>query len=386
MQRGVSAADPAPESVPVDGPVLRVTDLQKTYGRGDDAVTAVDGVSFEVERGSVVGVLGPNGAGKTTTIKSILGLIIPTAGTVEIAGVNAHEHPRQVYRHVGAMLEGARNIYWKLTVRENLAYFAALGGQPRAVARERSERLVDQFGLREKADETVNDLSRGQKQKVSLACTLARGTDVVFLDEPTLGLDVEASMELRRELRRLADEDDVTVILSSHDMDVVEEVCDRVVILSEGRVIADDPVEDLVAVFQTQVYQVTVTGDIPEAVRDHMAARFNATDWTTRRDQTTFTITLTDGDVLYDVIDVLRDADVELDDVDRIDPDLEDVFLEVTGTGDPDATSSETAPSRPDADADSRVEAAGVDADAAADTAEEAQGGDTHRAEQEVSQ
>lgn len=348
MQQGAVDADLQSESVPDRDTVLHVSDLQKTYGSGEDAVTAVDRVSFDVDRGSVIGVLGPNGAGKTTTIKSILGLVIPTSGTVEIAGVDAHEHPRQVYRHVGAMLEGARNVYWKLTVRENLSYFSALGGQPRDVARERSERLIEQFGLDGMAEDAVNDLSRGQKQKVSLACTLARGTDVVFLDEPTLGLDVEASMELRRELRRLAEEDDVTVILSSHDMDVVEDVCDRVVILSEGRVIADDPVEDLVGVFETQAYRVTITGRLPAAARDVLETRFNAGNWETHADQTRFDITLTDGDVLYDVIDVLRDAGVDLDDVDRIDPDLEDVFLEVTGTG-PGTQPTESADETPDA-------------------------------------
>jgi ABC-2 type transport system ATP-binding protein len=122
--------------------VLRVDDLTKTYGDGEDAVTAVDGVSFSVERGEVVGVLGPNGAGKTTTIKSILGLVVPSDGTVEIAGVDAHGNPRGVYRHVGAMLEGARNVYWKLTVRENLEFFAALGGQSVAGTRKRHDELL----------------------------------------------------------------------------------------------------------------------------------------------------------------------------------------------------------------------------------------------------
>jgi len=311
--------------------VLVVDDLQKTYGDGDDAVRAVDGVSFSVERGDVVGVLGPNGAGKTTTIKSILGLVVPSGGRVEIAGVDAHENPRAVYRHVGAMLEGARNVYWRLTVRENLDFFAALGGQNPAAARERHDDLLAQFGLAEKADEAVNDLSRGQKQKVSLACTLARGTDVVFLDEPTLGLDVEASLELRRELRRLADEESITVVLSSHDMDVVEDVCDRVVILSDGEVIADDPVEDLVRVFETQAYRVTVDSDVPQRVRERLAGAFEVGEWERAGERTRFDVTLTDGDELYDVLDVLRDADLALADVDGLDPDLEDVFLEVTG-------------------------------------------------------
>lgn len=349
--RGDHDSRARPESA--TDPVLRVRDLRKTYGSDEDAIAAVDGVSFDVDRGEVVGVLGPNGAGKTTTIKSILGLVVPTDGTAEVAGVDVHEHPRAVYRHVGAMLEGARNVYWRLTVRENLAYFAALGGQRPGPARERSERLLEQFDLAEKADEPVNDLSRGQKQKVSLACTLARGTDVVFLDEPTLGLDVEASLELRQELRRLADEEAITVVLSSHDMDVVEAVCDRVVILSDGRVIADDAVEELVRVFRTQAYRITVDAAVPEAARQELESTFDASGWTLDRDRTSFDVTLTDGDSLYDVLDVLRDAGCPLDDVDGLEPDLEDVFLEVTngrptdgaGTraddGDPDAGSTD---------------------------------------------
>ncbi|WP_435360744.1 ABC transporter ATP-binding protein [Haloarchaeobius sp. DFWS5] len=312
-------------------PAISVTGLTKVYGEGDDAVRAVDGVDLTIEQGTTVGVLGPNGAGKTTTIKSLLGLIVPDQGSVEIGGIDAHENPRQVYRHVGAMLEGARNVYWKLTVRENLEFFAALGGISGSATDERHERLLDAFDLTAKADDPVNDLSRGQKQKVSLACTLTRGTDVVFLDEPTLGLDVEASMELRRELTRLAEEEDITVVLSSHDMDVVEDVCERVVILSEGSVIADDPIEDLVRVFETQAYRVTVDGEVPATVRRRLDETFAADGWDHAGDRTRFDVTLTDGDALYDVLDVLRNAGLALVDIDGLDPDLEDVFLEVTG-------------------------------------------------------
>ncbi|MFB6068582.1 MAG: ABC transporter ATP-binding protein [Halobacterium sp.] len=311
--------------------VLSVENLRKTYGDGEDAVRAVDGVSFSVDRGEVVGVLGPNGAGKTTTIKSILGLVVPSAGRVEIAGVDADDDPRGVYRHVGAMLEGARNVYWKLTVRENLEFFAALGGNDPEAARARHDKLLEQFNLAEKADDAVNELSRGQKQKVSLAATLARGTDVVFLDEPTLGLDVEASVELRRELRRLADEEDITIVLSSHDMDVVEQVCDRVVILSDGRVIADDPVEDLVGVFETQAYRIEVADSVPGGVRDALEREYVVEDWEVLADRTRFEVTLADDHTLYGVLDVLRDGGCALLDVDGLEPDLEDVFLDVTG-------------------------------------------------------
>jgi len=327
---GDDAADASPATTPAAETVLAVEDLRKSYGSGEDAVTAVDGVSLEVTRGEVVGVLGPNGAGKTTTIKSILGLVVPSSGTVEVAGVDASENPRAVYQHVGAMLEGARNTYWRLTVRENLEFFAALGGNDPAAARERHERMLDQFDLAGKADETVNDLSRGQKQKVSLAATLARGTDVVFLDEPTLGLDVEASLELRRELRRLADEEDITVVLSSHDMDVVEDVCDRVVILSDGRVIADDPVEELVGVFETQAYRVVVDGQLPGEVRSRLVADYHLEDFEVLADRTRFDVTLAEADSLHALLGDLDDAGHDLLDVDSLEPDLEDVFLDVT--------------------------------------------------------
>jgi ABC-2 type transport system ATP-binding protein len=326
------ADDASSATAPQAETVLEVEDLRKTYGNGEDAVTAVDGVSLEVSRGEVVGVLGPNGAGKTTTIKSILGLVVPSSGSVEIAGVNADEDPRGVYEHVGAMLEGARNTYWRLTVRENLEFFAALGGNDPDAARERHDRLLEQFDLAGKAGETVNDLSRGQKQKVSLAATLARGTDVVFLDEPTLGLDVEASLELRRELRRLADEEDITIVLSSHDMDVVEDVCDRVVILSNGGVIADDSVEELVGVFQTQAYRVVADGQLPGEVRSRLVRDYRVENFEVLADRTRFDVTLADdGDALYDVLGVLDDAGHDLLDVDGLEPDLEDVFLDVTG-------------------------------------------------------
>ena len=308
---------------------LRVRDLRKTYGSGDDAVTAVGGISLDVERGSVVGLLGPNGAGKTTTIKSMLGLVVPTEGTVRIAGVDVHESPKAAYRRVGAMLEGARNVYWRLTVRENLAFFAALAGDRPSDQRERHDALLEQFGLAEKADATVKELSRGMKQKVSLACTLARDADVAFLDEPTLGLDVESSLELRAELRDLAEESGTTVLLSSHDMDVIEDLCDRVVIMNEGRIVADDTVENLLDLFRTQTYEIRVEGEIPSRARRRLEGVFDAAEFERRSDVERFVVSVTGGE-FYDLTDALRDAGLALASVDAVEPDLEDVFLELT--------------------------------------------------------
>jgi ABC-2 type transport system ATP-binding protein len=314
-------------SPPSPDPALRVDGLRKSF----DDVVAVDDVSFTVDAGTVVGVLGPNGAGKTTCVKAILGLVEPSAGTVHIAGVDVQEHPDEAHQYVGAMLEGARNVYWRLSPRENLRFFTALGGNDPNAASDRHEELLDRFDLTEKADDPVNDLSRGMKQKVALACTLARDVRVAALDEPTLGLDVESSVELRAELRRLADEEDVAVLLTSHDMRVIEDVCDRVVILNEGRVVADDPVEDLVSLFRTQAYRLTVADPVAEELRERLGERYDATNWTELGDRHRFDVVLDSGDVLYDLLGLLRESDTRLESVSAIEPDLEEAFLRLTG-------------------------------------------------------
>jgi ABC-2 type transport system ATP-binding protein len=168
------------------------------------------------------------------------------------------------------------------------------------------------------------------KQKVSLACALARDADVVFLDEPTLGLDVESSVELRSEIRRLAEQEDMTIVLSSHDMDVVETVCDRVIIMSDGEVVADDPVTDLVDVFRTHAYRVVVEGPLPDATRQRLRERYDADGFERRGDRETFEVSLQDPGRFYDLMDTLRDSGLPIAEVESVDPDLEDVFLEIT--------------------------------------------------------
>ena len=331
----VDADDERVEARDGDEPTVTVVadDLRKTYGDPEDGgVLAVDDVSFEVGSGEIVGVLGPNGAGKTTTIKMLLGLIAPTAGSATVAGVDVDANPRRAYERVGAMLEGARNVYWRLSVRENLRFFAAIGGADPGDLRERQDDLLETLGIAEKADVPVRELSRGQKQKVSLACTLARGADVLFLDEPTLGLDVESSLDLQRELRRLAREEDVTVVLSSHDMDVVERVCDRVVILADGRVAADERVDDLVEVFATQAYRVRASEE--PGLRATVADVGTIESWDANGGVARFEVVLGDQDAFYDLVDAVRDSGAALESFESVDPDLEEVFVELTSDDD----------------------------------------------------
>lgn len=346
---------------PTEPPVVAVENLTKTYG---DDVRALDGVSFSIRPGEVVGLLGPNGAGKTTCIKSTLGLVDPSGGRVEVAGTDAQANPRRAYGRVGAMLEGARNVYWRLTPRENLAFFTGIAGDRPSTVADRHEELLERLDLAEKADETVKDLSRGMKQKVSLATTLARDVDVAFLDEPTLGLDVESSLELRRELATLADEEGLAVVLSSHDMDVIQDLCDRVIILSDGEIIADDDVEALLDVFRTQTYEVAfeppeggdgdggstrdaasgadgaasrngADGGDADTLEARLRSRYEVTDWTERGDRTVVTVTLESGNDLPAFTGAVVAAGGELYRVASVEPDLEEVFLRITGGDEP---------------------------------------------------
>jgi ABC-2 type transport system ATP-binding protein len=330
---GVGTDVAADRSTAGDGgpgePALAIEGVSKQFGSGDNAVLAVDDVSLTVERSSVVGLLGPNGAGKTTLIKCALGIVVPDAGSVRIFGTDVADGRRAAYADVDAMLEGARNDYWRLTVRENLRYFATIHGvDPDSVAAQH-DRLLDRFDLASKADTPVRELSRGMKQKVSLASVLAGGAELVFLDEPTLGLDVESSRTLRRELRRLAREEDLTIVVSSHDMTVVEDVCDRVVMMAEGRVVADDTVTALLSGTGRDSVRVT-SADIDGAVVTTLRRQFDVRAVTSIDGRTRVEVVAA-GDALYDLLDELREADVTVEDIRTVQPDLEDVFVELTG-------------------------------------------------------
>ena len=339
-QRGGSGT----ESVEDDGsagstpPALAISGVSKRFGASDGGVLAVDDASLTVEQGAIVGLLGPNGAGKTTLIKCALGIVLPDAGSVRVFGTDVSDGRRAAYADVDAMLEGARNDYWRLTVRENLRYFATIAGVDPDSVRARHDRLLDRLELTEKADTPVRELSRGMKQKVSLASVLAGGASLVFLDEPTLGLDVESSQTLRRELRRLAREEGLTIVLSSHDMAVIEDVCDRVVMMADGRIVADDTVEALLAGTERDALRI-VSADIDEGVVATLRERFDVRS--VERDRgavgrdgrggSTAVEVAAAGEALYEVMDALREAGVRVEDVRTVRPELEDVFVDRTG-------------------------------------------------------
>lgn len=220
--------------------VIVASGLSKRYGR----FTAVDGLDLTIEKGEIFGLLGPNGAGKTTTILMLLGLTEPTSGTVAVGGYDPARDPLTVKSFVGYLPDNV-GFYPNMTGRQNLGYTASLNGMPRKEADERIAGLLDEVGLTDAADKRAGTYSRGMRQRLAVADALVKRPSILILDEPTIGIDPEGVRELLAMLSRLRDQEGMTILLSSHLLHQVQEVCDRVGIFVGGHLIAAGPVEAL---------------------------------------------------------------------------------------------------------------------------------------------
>lgn len=323
---------------------LAVTGLRKTFRDRKAPVEAVKDVSFSVEQGEMIGLLGPNGAGKTTTIKCILGLVRPDSGSITLGDVDCRRNQNRALRSMAAVLEGARNTYWRLTAWENIVYFAGIHGISEKAGKDYFEYLVDVLRLREKRDSEVRNLSSGYKQKVAVACALAKRTPLVFLDEPTLGLDVESSYELREALRRLQTQERRTIVVSSHDMHVVQDICDRAVIMSHGQILADRAIPELLSLFASRKYKVVVADGAsraaassseigPSTVQRTVAAAFPQAAFKQSGDALEVTVSLPRQGDIYHLVDSLRDAGAAIASISQEEIDLEKAFLEIVRRG-----------------------------------------------------
>ena len=230
-----SAAVPAAPRPGAAGPVIRVGDVRKAYG----AVTAVDGVSFEVARGEIFGLLGPNGAGKTTTMEMIEGLHQPDGGTIEVLGLDVRRHARAIKHRIGVQLQTAA-LYPQLTVEELLRLFASFYTRQQPV-----QRVLDDLELGEKRTAQTKTLSGGQQQRLSVALALMNDPEVVFLDEPTTGLDPAARQGLWHVVRRMQGEGR-TILMTTHYMEEAEALCDRLAIMDHGRILDAGTVDELI--------------------------------------------------------------------------------------------------------------------------------------------
>lgn len=214
--------------------VIETQDLTKIFERGTKReVVALDKVTMDIQRGEVFGLIGPNGAGKTTLIRVLVGLLTPTAGEAFVLGENVKDNIDYIRKRV-ALLPQEAGIYERLTARENLVYYGGLYGIPDEELNKRADRLLDIVGLRDKEDYQVKGFSGGMKRKVLVARALIIEPEVIFLDEPTTGVDTIGARVVRNLLKKLSSQENRTIILTTHDLNEVSELCDRVGILNEG--------------------------------------------------------------------------------------------------------------------------------------------------------
>ncbi|MBI5296784.1 MAG: ABC transporter ATP-binding protein [Chloroflexi bacterium] len=202
-------------------------------------VRAVEDVSLEIQEGELFGLLGPNGAGKTTTVKMLATLLIPSAGSASVKGFDVVKQADEVRRRIGFIFGGERGLYWRLTGIDNLRYFASLYGIDPDVSKKRIPYLLEMVGLKGRGDEFVGGYSRGMKQRLHVARTLLHDPDVLFLDEPTIGLDPVGARDFRQVILDLQSEKK-SILLTTHYMFEADALCDRIAVIDHGRIIALD--------------------------------------------------------------------------------------------------------------------------------------------------
>ena len=245
---------------------IQADSLVKIYN--NETKIALNNISFSVPPGSVFGLLGPNGAGKTTLIKMILGLVLPTQGQAYLGGFDVNKQRSQALRQAGAVLEGARNIYWRLSARANLEYFGTLRGLHGRELTRRVDEVLTLVDLADRADEETRLLSRGMQQKVALAVSILHEPQALLLDEPTLGLDVQAARVIEKTIHHLTKDQGKTVLLTTHQMDLAERLCDYIFVINKGQKVAEGSTAQIIRQFEhdTQTFEIRLGCVLPSEI------------------------------------------------------------------------------------------------------------------------
>jgi ABC-2 type transport system ATP-binding protein len=260
---------------------IEVKNLRRVYRarigvikRSIKEVVAVDDISFEIKSGELFGLLGPNGAGKTTTVKMLATLLIPTKGTATIMGYDVVRDANEVRKRIGFIFGGERGLYWRLSGIDNLRYFASLYAVDPDVSKKRIPYLLDMVGLKERGNERVEGYSRGMKQRLHVARTLLHDPEILFLDEPTIGLDPVGARDFRLVIRNLQSEQK-TILLTTHYMFEADSLCQRVAVIDKGTIVAlDSPSELKKHVADLSVIEIETFGTSDEIVNRLRALPF----------------------------------------------------------------------------------------------------------------
>ena len=313
--------------------MIQVENVTKKYG----SFVAVNNINFEIEEGEIVGFLGPNGAGKSTTMNMITGFIEPTSGRIIVDGYDISKKPRKAKRQIGYMPEGVP-LYSDLTVKEFVTYMAELKGIPSKEKKEKVKKVLDATGLAEVSNKLTKNLSRGYKQRVSMAGALVGDPKVIILDEPTVGLDPKQVTEIRALIKELGKEH--TVILSSHILSEVSQICNRVIIINKGEIVAIDTPENLEnkVVNENSVY---VTVEDPENKMENIKEKLEKVKEikfvNENEDKTKKYIIKAENevDIRKEIFETLAKEGITIFEMKKADATLEDAFMKLINTEEP---------------------------------------------------
>jgi ABC-2 type transport system ATP-binding protein len=316
------------EREPMDGQIaIQCNNLTKRFGD----FTAVDGISFDVKKGEIFGFLGPNGAGKSTTIRMLCTLSAPSGGSATVAGYDVVQHHKQVREHIGLVSEKLI-MYNDLTARENLKLFGKLYSLPNDVVRKRVDELLSYVRMEKWADARIGSFSTGMKQRINVIRALVNQPDILFLDEPTLGLDPQSTAEIRDLTKKINAEHGTTIILTTHMMAEADMLCDRIGIIDKGKIVAlDTPpnLKMLVTGMDTTSLELEISNMAPgiiSAVKSLACASS-----VVQEAETHLKVRATGEDCFDVIIDAVRNAGGKIKAARNLEPSLEDVFLQITG-------------------------------------------------------
>jgi ABC-2 type transport system ATP-binding protein len=314
--------------------VIEAHDLHRTYRthtgtlrRKVKEIEAVRGVSFEIQKGQLFGLLGPNGAGKTTTIKMLITLLIPTSGSANVLGYDVVKDAREVRKRIGYVFGGERGVYERLSGYDNLRYFAELYGVPPKIQKARIEELLVLVGLKGREHERAEGYSRGMKQRLHVARGLLHDPEVLFLDEPTIGLDPVGARELRKTIASLTDAGK-TILLTTHYMFEADALCDRIAVISQGKIVAEGTPGQLKSRVESgSVTEVEVYGVPEETIERLRKLEGVLAVWVEERDQAQVLSVQTRADIQLTaaILGHLNGANVGR--VSHREPTLEDAYV-----------------------------------------------------------
>jgi len=309
--------------------------LTRVFGgkKSKEPLVALDRADLQIEEGELFGLLGPNGAGKTTLIKILATLLLPTSGSVRVLGHDVVTEAQAIRPRINMVSGGETSGYGLLTVKENLWMFSQFYGIPSVEARQRIDDLLTVFELSDKANAKVRTISTGQRQKMNVARGFVTDPDLIFLDEPTLGLDVNASFAIRNYIRQWVKHKGKTVLLTTHYMQEADDLCDRVAVIDHGRILACAEPAKLKRGLQRDVTFTIVTTPFPEAAGVGALPGVKGFVNELVNDGTELRLVLEEESVIADVVSYITTRQAKVLSLTKTMPTLEDVFIELVGRG-----------------------------------------------------